>query len=158
MTWSFRLVNGDIAKGRKNSLAVTKGSDKVAQDLIAELREPMGTNPVTPSFGSLLEEEEGSTLDVGEQTFLLPPDYISLVISEAERIIGQYQERQFVRLRYETDLYGAHSFDSDEIITDFQIDATQSGTILYLQIVLFMDNGEAVDLSIPNNAPTEETL
>lgn len=158
MTWSLKLVNGDIAKGRNNSLATTKGSEKVVQDILAELREPFGTNPLTINFGSFLNEEEGTVVQLGNETLILPNSYPLLVVSEAERIISKYRRSQYLRLKMEIDMYGTHTFTDDEIIDSFEVNYQQIDTVLYLEIILYMNSGRIIELPVPTEAPPAEVL
>lgn len=150
MTWSLRLDNGDLVKGKGNSLSVIRGPEKVAQDLFAWFLEPFGTDPLNPTLGSFIDAPEGSVVFVNNQELILPTNYRDLVISEVKRIIEAYRNRQYARIEVESGLYnGKFTLDENELINSFTVDWEQVTDTLYIDITLEMYSGDLIDLEIP---------
>lgn len=150
MTWSLRLQNGDLVKGKGNSLSVIRGPEKVAQDIFAWLLEPYGTDPLNPTLGSFIEAPEGSVVFVNNQEIILPSNYRDLVISEVKRILSVYRNRQNTRLEVESSLYGGkYTLDDNELINSFSVDWEQVTDTLYIDITLEMYSGDLIDLEVP---------
>lgn len=149
MTWSLYLRNGDIARGKGNSLATVTGANKVQQDLSHWLMAELGSNPFYRSYGSLLEEEEGKTIVIGDQVVSVADDKVTLVVSEINRIIEEYQKQQLARLRQEVITYeGKHTFSEGEIIEDFNVEYEHLFDTLYVQINLILLNGTQQSIEI----------
>lgn len=150
MTWSLRLHNGDLVKGKGNSLAVIDGPHKVVQDLNAWFLEPYGTDPLNPEFGSFIDSEEGIVVSIDGRDRKLPDIYMELVIGEISRIIAAYMNRQYSRLRFESSVYqGSHTFKPNELIEDFGLDWQQVGDTLFVDVLLYLANGEDVQFEVP---------
>jgi phage baseplate assembly protein W len=92
---SIQVQNGDISVN-SGSLQFISGSQKLAQQLVLWLEEPMvGTPPVgigytTPSFGSVLSSYIGQADSSAMQT---------QVKTEILRILGLYQQNQYLQLQ-----------------------------------------------------------
>lgn len=150
MTWSLQLRNGDIQKGKGNSLATTTGYRKVEQDLFAWIMTELGESVFTPSFGSMIEFEPGGMIELGTGDVLyVNEDRIQLIISEIHRIIEEYQKRQLSRLRLEVAMYGGkHTFDPGEIIQDYRLEYEDVLDSLYVDIYLSLLSGVEGTLEI----------
>lgn len=150
MTWSLRLSNGDLVKGKGNSLSTVTGPDKVAQDLFAWFLEPYGSDPLNPNLGSFIDYPEGMVVNLNGEEYVLPKNYRDLVVSEINRLLTDYVRRQRVRIRLEAGLYdGKHTLQEDEIIGDYEVIAEQVEDTLFVNITLTFSDGDSVDLEIP---------
>lgn len=121
MSWSLRVSNGDLAlDGGK--LGVVSGSNKLLQDLRHYILERMGTDPLHPSYGSLLD---GGTRPNGQEvpSPLGRTDWnvVALEIeSEIRRIAANYQSRQVERAKADRLYYGKSTLDQGEILAAVQ--------------------------------------
>lgn len=151
MTWSLKISNGDLAKGYNNNLDIVRGSEKVVQDLICWIREPIGTDPINPELGSFISNgAEGETYLVKNSMIVLPDDYSQLVVSEINRLIQQYQTSQTAKLEREISNFGrVISFDQDEIINKFDINYIENYDTLYVSVNLETINGQVYVLNLP---------
>jgi len=151
MTWSLKISNGDLAKGYNNNLEIVRGSEKVVQDLMGWIRHPIGTDPLNPQLGSLIEYgEQGKTYMVNNSMVVLPDEYEELVVSEINRLIRHYQSVQNVRVQQEVFKFGRIvTFDQDEIIDNFKVDYIKNYDTLYVSVNLETMSGELYRLNIP---------
>ncbi len=151
MTWSLRIFNGDLAKGYDNSLDVVWGSEKVIQDLICWIKEPIGTDPLNPQLGSFVDiGETGQTFIINNKMIDLPSDYQSLVISEIKRLIGEYQTIQQIRINQEVAQFGrVFTFEDDEIISNYNINYIVNYDTLYVTVDLETITGNQYSFNIP---------
>lgn len=117
MSWSLRIHNGDLSLGTSGLNTVT-GSEKLTQDLRCALLEPMGTDPLHPSYGSILDGGVdpqgnahasiiGQTNDHETQT---------LVAAEVRRICRSYQGSQIARNQTDVAIYGKSTLTADEAL------------------------------------------
>jgi len=151
MTWSLKISNGDLAKGYDNNLEVVRGSEKVVQDLMCWIRHPVGTDPMNPDLGSLIEYgEQGKTYMINKEMVVLPEEYEDLVVSEINRLIRYYQSYQGMRIEQEINQFGRIvTYDQDEIINNFNIDYIKNYDTLYISVNLETISGELYRLNIP---------
>jgi hypothetical protein len=109
---SIQVQDGDIAV-KQGSLQFVTGSNKLAQQLTLWIQEPLEGNPLrgpgftTPSFGSILSNFVGQT-----NTNLVQ----SQVKSEIFRILGVYQQNQFLQLQKAQTIAGLSNWSTSEII------------------------------------------
>jgi hypothetical protein len=150
MTYSLRIFNGDLVKGQSNNLDLVWGSDKVVQDLMCWIREPYGTDPVNPDLGTLIQNgEDKTTFSVNRNFQGNYSNYENLVVSEIQRVISDYQQRQLSKAKLEMSLYGdIVTFESDELINNFKVSYTKSYDTMYILINLYAGNNE-YSFSIP---------
>jgi hypothetical protein len=151
MTYSLLLKNGDLVKGHGNSLATIEGPGKVVQDLRLWLLEPLGTNPMSPSYGSLINGTEDTFHKVGQEAVFISADPLEKVLSEINRIIEAYLQQQLSRIEAEVVFYnGRHTFSAGEIIRDYDVQYEQVADQLHVDIVLTMqdDTTESITLSV----------
>jgi hypothetical protein len=151
MTWSLRILNGDLAKGYDNSIDTVWGSDKVIQDLMCWIRQPIGTDPMNPELGTFIEiGEAGQTFVINNQMVDLPSDFSQMVLSEIRRVISAYQLDQGTRARDEIAQFGrVVTFQDDEIIGNFTVNYTENYDTLYVTISIDTITGESYTLNVP---------
>lgn len=117
MSWSLKIQNGDLALGSASYGTVT-GSHKLVQDLRCYLLEHIGTDPLHPDYGSMLD---GGRLPDGTEV----PGYIGMqndnftmteINAEIRRIVNQYQALQLDRARSDRNIYGKATFTKGEVL------------------------------------------
>lgn len=117
MSWSLQIANGDLAFNG-NDLSTVTGSDKLVQDLACCILEPMGTDDMHPSFGSLIDGGIDSSGNFNPGVIGAPNNAATagLVDSEITRICNQYQASQ--QARYQSDLaaYGTSTLTASEVL------------------------------------------
>lgn len=156
MTWSLKIKGGDLVKGKGNSLSTITSSDKVQQDLNHWILSELGSDPFNPGYGSVIDYESDSIVpfSASGEAIYVHDSKIDLVVSEIDRIIERYQARQLSRMEQESVLYnGRHTFNSGEIITDYEISYEQVLDTLYIDITLTLldDQEKAIELTLKNN-------
>lgn len=138
MSKSLRLVNGDLSISNR-SLDTVRGKDKLFQDLSLWLRERIGTDPMTPTFGSTLD---GGILNNQEiPSFIgrtLNPIISAQIQAEIYRILVLYQKKQLEKIKAEASRYqGKNTLDPDEVIDTIDSVSTSSlGTTVVVRVML----------------------
>jgi hypothetical protein len=150
MTTSFKIVNGDLSIGNSRSFETVSGQDKLLQDLKLWVLERMGTDPLTPGYGS--------RLDGGVENGRLLPSYIGRIMSErtiaeikaeVTDLLTRYQTDQYNKLRTENLRYGGNNtFDAGEIIA----------TVNSIKVVIPTPDLIAVQVSLTTMAQTNINL
>lgn len=118
MSKSLSVINGDLQIGSGRSYQSVSGSAKLSQDLTLWIQEHVGTDSMTPTYGS--------TLDGGIIDGNVVPSFIGQ-INTAERVsevraniaslLGTYQQMQLEKMKREIVEYqGRHTLDPDEIL------------------------------------------
>lgn len=154
MSWSLALRNGDLALGG-TQLATVTGSQKLVQDLRCALLEPMGTDPVHPSFGSLIDggrRADGTVVPspLGGNNW----SRIALQIeTEIRRIADEHRQRQLTRAQSDQMIYGRPTLDAGELLIEIvNIAMTQIQTTLLIQVTLQVgdETQHTIVIPIPN--------
>lgn len=150
MTWSLRVVGGDIVKGAGSALSTVSGSNKLVQDLEHWLLSNLGDDPLNPQYGSLLDAPAGTFIEFADgNTLFVSENREDLILSEIDRIIEEYQRRQFIRLEQEITAYdGRHTFSEGEIINSYVVEYEVVADTLYVDVVLETLAG-VVTLALP---------
>lgn len=151
MSWSLALRNGDLALGG-TQLAAVKGTAKLIQDLRCAILEPMGTDSLHASFGSLIDG--GRKPDGTVVTSPLGGSNWSAISSQIEaelrRILDEHRSRQVARARSDQFTYGRPTLDPGELllaIENIQMISVQD--TLVCQIALQVGDGTNRVLNIP---------
>lgn len=156
MTWSLALVDGDLAKSSGNQLAIVTDQQKVIQDLACWFYHPYGIDPMTPSYGSFLDSSGGFSVQIDNQSIVLPTDYTALIQEEIARILNAYVQNQGIKYKLQSQLYnGNPRIGFNELINNFTFDTTQAGQTLFVNISLGFVSGGTADIQLPiqNNTP-----
>jgi hypothetical protein len=117
MSWSLEIENGDLQFGSAG-LNVVTGSQKLTQDLACDLLEPMGTDPLHPSFGSVIDggyDTNGNYVQgvIGQSN---DASTGSAVGNEVSRICQNYQTQQIARNQADVATYAKSTLTADEAL------------------------------------------
>ena len=138
MSKSFQLVNGDLQVERRG-FTIVHAQDKLVQDLTLWIREKVGTDPMTPTFGSTLD---GAIINgVETPTFIgqiVSPQTQAQIASVLTNLLQRYQTLQLQKMRDEAITYsGRHTLEASEVISSIdEIKVTNVGTTILAQITL----------------------
>lgn len=152
MSKSFALTNGDLQIGSGRSYEIVAGRDKLRQDLTLWLTERIGSDPMTPTYGSRLD---GGIIDGKEA-----PSFIGQIAStnnmnqiraEVLDLLTEYQNMQLDKVRNETLLYrGKNTLEADEVIdTINSVDVTQVGTTVLVRVVITTLGRTSLKVTLP---------
>jgi hypothetical protein len=156
MSWSLALRNGDLALGG-TQLATVTSSRKLVQDLRCALLEPMGTDDLHPSFGSLIDggrKPDGTMVPslIGSHNWRRAAIEVR---AEINRIADEHRRRQLMRAREDQFTYGKPTLDPGELliqITDLRMVQVQDS--LVVNVTLKVGNGTTHEINIPiSNTP-----
>jgi len=151
MSKSLSLVNGDLEISNR-SLQVVKGKDKLFQDLSLYLREKVGTDPMTPTYGSTLDGGVLNNQNVAPFIGMtLNPLVSGQIQSEVFRIISAYQKQQLAKIKDEASIYqGKNTLDKDEVIYTIDSISTSSvGTTVVVRVTLTTLSNQQINLTLP---------
>lgn len=118
MSWSLQIQNGDLAFG-SNGLNVAKGPQKLTQDLKCALLEPQGTDPLHPTFGSIIDggydTESGEYIEgaIGGYNDSAASTFIA---AEVQRVCTAHQAAQINRNQEDVNTYGRSTLTADEAL------------------------------------------
>jgi len=152
VSWSLDITGGDLnfVSDRSGAATVTN-RDKAFQDLRCALLEPMGSDPMHPEHGSLLD---GGRLPNGRTVeSLVGQEALSVlkIKEEIGRVIQRYMTMQRNKIDSENQLYGKSTLQDGEIVqTIMSIDHRMFGsTKVILQANLLMRNASTVTINQP---------
>lgn len=153
MTYSLNIRGGDLSLGGPGGLSTITGTEKLIQDLKCWILEPMGTDPLHPDYGSMLDG--GNVPGSGVQAGLIGTtlDNVALLKVEAEvkRILTLYQQQQINRIQIEQSIYnGKNTYTFGEVL--FSIDsviATQFKDTVIVNVSIRTANGQTLTFSQP---------
>jgi hypothetical protein len=117
MSWSLQLSNGDLSFG-SSGLNTVSGAQKLVQDLGCDILEPMGTDPMHPEFGSIIDGsvDANGNYQPGLIGQTNDPQIDTQVGSEIQRICLNYQQSQVARNRADIAVYGKSTLTADEAL------------------------------------------
>lgn len=138
MTWSLKLHHGDLERNG-NELAKATNETKLVQDLRCQFLYQMGLDKMHPDYGSLIDG--GVTPNGVVKESLIGQDnkdYAkSLLYSEIQRIISDYQERQLARAKTDKMIYGKATLTRREVIRSVKnINITENLDGLHVMITI----------------------
>jgi hypothetical protein len=150
MSWSLQLRNGDLVIDRGRLGHVT-GVQKLAQDIRCHILESMGTDPLHPDFGSVLD---GGTLEDGTEVASIigetdPEAIRSFVTTELNRILTEHQNKQIERAETDRLRYNKTTLTYGEVLDDAEVNIGMTGDLLVVQIILHSKTGEERRIAIP---------
>jgi hypothetical protein len=151
MSWSLALRNGDLALGGTH-LATTTSVPKLVQDLRCALLEPMGTDDLHPSFGSVIDG--GRRPDGTEVPSLIGSTRWGRaaveIRAEIMRIADEHRSRQLARAREDQLVYGKPTLEPGEVLISVRgIDMMQVQDTLMIRVTLEVGNGTTREINIP---------
>lgn len=138
MSYSLQVSNGDLVFNG-TSLATVSGAAKLVQDMTCGILEPMGTDDLHPTYGSVID---GGTLPDGSyQTGIIGETNnqyaASFVSSEIQRIASNLQQAQVLRNHNDLATYGRSTLSPDETLVslgDIAIDAVQNQMLVSVDL------------------------
>lgn len=153
MTYSLNVKGGDLSLGGPGGLSVVTGTDKLIQDLKCWLLEPMGTDPIHPDYGSILDG--GSLPGSGRMAGLIGTEIDSTSIlkveAEVRRILTAYQQQQIDRIRIERTIYnGKNTYNFGEILYSVDsVSARQFKDTIIVNVSIRTASGQQLTFSQP---------
>ena len=117
MSWSLQVSNGDLSFGGTGMNTVT-AADKLVQDLSCCILEPVGTDPLHPSYGSIIDggvDYNGNQIGgiIGGANDQVASTFVS---AEIQRICQNYQQGQVARNNADLTQYGASTLSVGEAL------------------------------------------
>lgn len=150
MSWSLAITNGDLSIG-SNGLNVVTGGAKLTQDLACDILEPMGNDPLHPTFGSVIDggtDVNGNAIP-GVIGAANDPSAATFVGAEIQRICRAYQASQIARNQADVATYGKSTLTADEALLSIN-----SITITQAQVAMMVAcNLQTGVGSLPLNVP-----
>lgn len=151
MSWSFNIETGDLSfVSNMSGAAVVTGQQKTFQDLKSALLEQMGSDPMHPEYGSLLD---GGVLPNGTivDSFIGRDEtYIYKIQEEIARVIQFFNERQSTRINSDLATFGKSTVSDSEIVESIESITNQTfGDKLVIQVHLLMRNGNTFSITQP---------
>lgn len=152
MTWSLRLYHGDLQK-QGSQLAKASNETKLVQDLRCQFLYQMGIDKNHPDYGSLID---GGVMPNGTiRDSLIGMDdkeYVkSLLYTEIQRVISDYQERQLARAKMDKMMYGKATLTKAEVIASVQ-GITVNEYLDGLKVIISLETGantvQSIELSV----------
>lgn len=137
MTWSLNVTNGDLTlDGGK--LGIVSGSNKLLQDFRHYILERMGTDPLHPDYGSLIDGGTRNGQEVPSPLGRTDWKLIALELeSEIRRIAADYQRRQVERAKSDRIYYGKSTLTQGEIlaaVTDIRFRQNMDALNVYISV------------------------
>jgi hypothetical protein len=143
MSYSLMIANSDLSFNG-TSLDTVDGSNKLVQDLMCCVLEPMGTDQMYPSFGSLIDGGIDPNGDVISGVIGTPNDGVAaaLVSSEIQRICAAYQAQQQARYSNDVQTYGKSTITASEALLSVNgVTATQTTDVMSINATLSTGTG-----------------
>ena len=156
---NFRITDGDLDLGQSQRVDLVTGRDKLIQDLVLWLLEPLGTGYSTPGFGSLLN----SIVTMGTQgrregRFIGQEFTESLAVeveAEIDRVLSLYQQDQVQKIRSARAEGRLYLYSRREILDSInEIVSTRDGDRAIISVNI--NTGANQDFSLLAQADTEE--
>jgi hypothetical protein len=150
MSWSLQISNGDLTFNGADMTTV-QGAEKLVQDLACCILEPMGTDSMHPSYGSIIDG--GTSPDgtfnqgiIGSRNNSFAATYVD---NEISRICHQYQAQQQARFTADVAVYGTSTLTASEALLGVQgVNATADQDRLLVTATLQTGSGD-----LPINIP-----
>lgn len=126
MSWSLAIQNGDLVHGG-NGFNTVAGGAKLVQDLRCVILEPMGTDSLHPSYGSIIDGgvDTNGTYHEGIIGQINDASAASMVRAELQRIVKGYQGQQVARNNTDLAVYGKSTLTADEALLNIASIALQ---------------------------------
>lgn len=151
MSKSLRLVNGDLSISNR-ALDTVSGKEKLFQDLSLWIREKIGTDPMTPTYGSPLD---GGIVNGQEVAPFIGRTINPAIQAEIQSIIysliDRYQKEQLEKIKEEATTYlGKTTFNADEIISTIDtVDVSSYGTTILARVVITTMENNSLTFILP---------
>lgn len=150
MSYSLQVSNGDLVFNG-TSLATVQGTQKLVQDMTCGILEPMGTDDMHPTYGSVID---GGTLPdgtyqngiIGELNNQYAANFVS---SEINRVASNYQQAQAARNQDDLATYGKSTLTPDETLLSLgAVDITEVQNQMLVAVDLETGTGP-VTVAVP---------
>jgi hypothetical protein len=117
MSWSLQISDGDLSFGG-TGMNTVQGGAKLVQDLRACLLEPMGTDPLHPRSGSVIDGGVDANGRWQQGVIGGPNNDVAsaFVSAEIQRIVKNYQASQVARNNADLATYGRSTLTSGEAL------------------------------------------
>ncbi len=153
MTWSFNIRNGDLILGGPGGLATVDGTTKLLQDLRCRLLEPVGTDPVNPSFGSTLDggiDAAGQEI-VSNIGSMISADVQLEIEAEVIRCLQEHQKQQLDRIKAEQQRYNGQTYltPSEMLYEIVSVESTQVRDTLIVKVQIGTGTGQTISIIQP---------
>lgn len=117
MSYSLQVANGDLVFNG-TSLATVSGAQKLVQDMTCGILEPMGTDDMHPTYGTVIDGgylPDGTYQEgiIGELNGQYAANFVS---SEISRVASNLQQAQVVRNHNDLATYGRSTLTPDETL------------------------------------------
>lgn len=149
MSWSLKVYNGDLALKGTTFDTVTQEA-KLAQDFRHFILERMGTDPMHPWYGSLLDGGQRNGVEVPSLVATTDWRFAKLEIeSDIRRMASMYQSMQVKRAQRDRNRYGKSTLTRGELlfgISRMQFVAKEDA--LYVTIGLVTGSGAQTDFQL----------
>lgn len=153
MTWSLNIRGGDINLAGQNGMDIVTGGDKLIQDLRCAFLEEMGTDPMHPDYGTLIDGGRLPDGTVVPSNFgeVINSTVIAKVEAEIRRVLEAYQRQQIRRLQEENERYnGQNSFSSGEILYEIEdVEIRQIRSTLIVRVGIRTGEGRTFNIVQP---------
>lgn len=151
MSWSLEIAGGDLnLLSSSSGMGIVTGKSKTFQDLKHALLEAMGTDPMHPEYGSLLD---GGRLPDGTivQSFVGSESLsTSRVEEEVLRVVKAFIKNQQDRINLDISSLGKTTISDAEIIDSVSgIESTVFDTKMVVKLSLRMRDGNGVTITQP---------
>ncbi len=135
----------------RGQLGSVTGIQKLAQDLRCHLLEHMGTDPLHPEYGSLLDggtQENGIEVPsiIGETDEGLINSFIG---NEVVRIVRDYQSKQLIRATEDRLRYSKTTLADDEVLESADVNLIHTADTMMVQITIHSSTGASQRIGIP---------
>lgn len=151
MSWSFEIKSGDlnlVANGAGAS--VVTGKDKTFQDLRHSILEPIGSDPMHPQYGSLLDGGRLPNGDVADSFIGQTSLSIMDIKEEIARNVQSYIDAQHKRIDSDVQTFGRTTLQDSEIVEAItSIDDKMYGDKLIVQVRLLMRSSGTITITQP---------
>jgi hypothetical protein len=151
MSWSFEIIGGDLnLVSDGDGASVVTGKDKTFQDLRHSILEPIGSDPMHPQHGSLLDGgrlPNGRVADsfIGQSTIS-----IMAVKQEIGRNIQNYIDAQKKRIDSDIQTFGRTTLQDSEIVEAvISMSDRMYGNKLIVQVQLLMKSAGTITITQP---------
>ena len=136
MSWSLRIVNGDLVPSSRG-LTVARNETKLVQDLRCFILQELGTDIYHPTYGSDIESKVGEIFQDMK------------IESELKRIVRLYQERQISRAKTDQVARGRISLEQGEVLVSLDdISFEQKEDRLTVNMVIKTGDSKSFNFSI----------
>jgi hypothetical protein len=154
MSTSLSIVNGDLVIGSGRKFETVSGKAKLMQDLKLWVLEKIGSDPLLPTYGSILDggKINGQIVDSLIGGLATQENINNIRISTID-LLDRYQSMQFEKMRGESLIYnGKNTLDADEVIDEIiSVNVAQVETTIMVQVILTTLAGSTLKLTIPLN-------